>query len=442
MKKLGLVYLGILLAFCVVYTVWIQFPKIQDPRRLQEVEVSAQEHFVEIQTVAKDPERNGYLSQTFLPYWGRKGVERKENAPIKKILEDWNGYSTSSTREFVDHSSLAKNSSYQAALSKFETVAPELEAAMRKPVFAAPDQELSFNSPVMNFISVRSSAQAMVGYAEARAAQGKILEAASATVAVMEFGKAVETQTTLINEMVGVAVQSIGFDGYVGLLGPESKLSAAQWKALAGRLTDALPVEQELATTMGSEMVGFQKSVAMLKTGKFPDLNSAWWRLPGFLSREARIYSNLMLTIDSDLRDGGTVQMPSYLANPSTSDYLTGKVGNLALVVLPNYVRADAEIRFNRTKIAGAATATAVLAFRAENRRLPKNLDEIRAAGIPIPHSEVLKEVEAVYALSGTKATLSLPFDGTAIGNPTSQDFAYGPREWFGIQNDTILFRF
>lgn len=124
MKKLGLGLLGLFLLVVGFYFIWIQFPTIQNPSRLKAMERSARDRFEALQLEAQDPQRNGYLTKTFLPFWGRVGMERQKDSPIEKTVEAWKQYGTPAKGELVDHSALTSDGKYRAALKAFEEISP------------------------------------------------------------------------------------------------------------------------------------------------------------------------------------------------------------------------------------------------------------------------------------------------------------------------------
>ncbi len=200
------------------FVLWLQFPRVHNPDRVEAMRASAAKRFQAIQSEADNPERNGFLNPTFMPYWGRKGQEYQPGSPVEEQVKAWQTYSTEGSGELVDHSELQQDPEYQAALADFRKLVPDLTVSMRKPIFAPPDEAMELTTIVMNYMSVRASAQAMIGFAEAELEQGQAWSAADLTVTVVQFGRTLQNHTSLIGDMIGVAIQAIGVDGYVGLI--------------------------------------------------------------------------------------------------------------------------------------------------------------------------------------------------------------------------------
>jgi hypothetical protein len=296
MKKSFIIALILLVLLPVaLYFAWLQFPAARNTGLVSEAYAVTNERIAALNAHADDPEKNGFLNPTFVPYWGRDGQEYQAGSPTEKAIKAWNDhYSTPGTGEKIDHLALQEGSDqeYSAALSGMEALAPELRRAMNKPLFFPPNSKLTADATVPNFIAARACAQAMVGLAEAEVAQGKSEQAARDLVSVIHYGGLFNAQGTLIGDMIGVAIQAIGADGFFGLININNDFTADTWKRLTQTILESTPPKDTVLRAMQGEMLFCHNTIEQLaenpaavgEAGGPMGLAA----LPGFLEREER----------------------------------------------------------------------------------------------------------------------------------------------------------
>lgn len=403
---------GFLLFFVVVlglYGVWVQFPRVREPERLQALLSETQTSWDGVQTRAADPAQNGFLTPKFLPWWGRMDKEQVPDSDISKTISHWNQFTTMGVGELKDHLALAKDPEYQKALAGFEAVAPELDQAMRKPLFAVNETpKLELYTAIPNYIAIRASAQAAVGLAEVRVSQGKAQEAAHLVASVARLGHALQGQSSLVQEMIGTAIQMIATDGYVGLLGPDSKLTWAQWNTLAEDLLASVPPTDQVKDAMQGDLYSMINTLERLRVeGKSPDADFQLNVLPGFLAREQRIYSNLMVEILGTLDSDHKVETLAVLTHPTKMDYVTGRMGLVAEVAIPEYARSCSAAEENRSRLVGLSLVSATRAYLAKEKKLPANLEQLKAAGLACPTPEQMAAEHVGFQSSAGEVTIT-----------------------------------
>lgn len=145
-------------------------------------------------------------------------------------------------------------------------------------------------------LALRSVAQALAAYAESLAAEGNDAEAAACLGPILRFGHTLQSNTSLIEGMIGIAIQAIGADAVTTALHPGSKLTPAQWwQELAATLQSSLLDEdiymQKLENEYfcGSELFRHSEELARVRAEE-PQLNFIGF-LPGMWAREERIYN-------------------------------------------------------------------------------------------------------------------------------------------------------
>jgi hypothetical protein len=456
MKRIFLAVVVLVATFLAAYAVWVQFPRLHQPESVASTLQQASERFDQLSRMAADPAKNGFETAIFLPYWGRRSTEYKENSPIESVVKDWAQYSGLSSGQPIDHKALraSQNAKYLKALNDFEKVSPELLAAWGKPVFLPPGTTMSFDTELWNFQATRTCAQALVALAEAKAAQGQSDQAANILARVMEFGGNLQGQGALLIDVVGMSTQRSGIDGFLPLMQPAvthrgTPLPAGRWKDLAGRLTKAVPPADTVYRAMQGETAVAVNTIDQIRQGKSANsLAAGPTAMPGLLDREERIYLNLMMDMLGKLKDTGKLVTPAALDRPTAGDHLAGRSGLLAEQLLPNFSRASYEIEMNRRRILALALCAGVAAYRADNGKLPDTLDDVRKFGIPMPAVDDLEGLKPSYSQkvfkgagvgSGQSATLivDLPAEpGPSPGDAKPQETG---NDWFLTEKDKIV---
>lgn len=413
MKKLLAIPLLFLLAAIVAYGVWVQTPSIENHQLYEASMSAAASRWDALQAQANDAEKNSFIDPAFLPAWGRKDKEFKEGSPPLQAMAAWVDYSTTGSQAAVDHKALAKDPEYLAALAGFEKLQPALETAMRRPIFTVNDTPRpNLYTLIPNLIQVRGFGFGAIGLAEARSAQGRHSEAAHLIGSTALFGRALGNGTGLLQDMIGIAVQKTAAEGYVGLLDPTVPLGAAGWKALAADMVAAVPPVDQSLHSMQGELWNSVDSLETLKdpADAYEGEPSAAARLPGWMAREQRIFTNLMVATIGALQETGVPTYPPALENPSPNAYFTGKVGTIATILIPNFGRANEQYSYTRKLMTGLALVSGVRAYQAERGKLPTSVEEIKAAGIATPDPSSLAKDGIKFTSDGKKVTISADF--------------------------------
>jgi hypothetical protein len=410
-----IIVLLVLLVF-VGYPVWVSRPKELYESELAELRSAAQQRFDELQSQAKDPKTNGYLSPEFFKWWAIKGKETPDQ-PAELACKAWNQkYSSAAMGEKVDHKQLLKSrdKDYLQARRELGKYLPELLSAYQKEVFVAPSDRLSLDAEMMNFVAVRSSVQAVTGYVESRVAEGDMEMAVDALAPIFGLGKSMQASSTLIYEMLGVAIKSIAFDCMTTEFSPTSDMTTEEWLKLSESLISSLPPEGLLGNAVGSELVAVDNSLNDLAKGDgASDLGNPLFgtfpALPGMLGREMRIYHNNMGLIFQQIKETGTYN-PDFLADPGFMSFLTGRVSYLGAVVIPSYEKVNSQLLVSRRKTVGAAAATGLLAYRIRHGKFPESLEKLSDMGLYLPPADFL-----TYEGKGKSASVRISIPSHAM---------------------------
>jgi hypothetical protein len=348
--------------------------------------------------------------------------------------------------ERIDHKTLQEQNDkgYSAALEAMEKVAPELRVAMNKPLFAPPKSDHNAATVIPNFIAARACAQAMVGLAESEVAQGRVEQAAVDLVSVVNFGSGFNGQGTLITDMVGIAIQDIGIDGFNGLIDINTDLAAESWKSLASSLLKTVPPKDTLLGSLQGEMLYAHNSIALAHDD--PELVDEAIRLsplahlPGFYDREERIYNNVMSDLILQYQNKGTLELPKEFVEPSALDQFTGRSGTFAVLMVSDAGRAGRRILLSRKLQIATATAVGIAAYRAQEGKLPDGLAQLSETGIPVTdETEILDSME--YSVEGKTATLRVRVQ-EQTAEPIQKTSDYGEHPWLNQDGHSLTYTF
>ena len=436
MKKYHLPAAVSLLIILSVAGFWFFCPLVENKSLVETSMERAQKRFSTAQETARDPEQNGYLNPRFLPFWGRKSTEANRNDPIQRTFDGWVEFSTPGAGEPIDHKALqsSEDPKYLEALSAFEEIEPELTEALSKPSFLTPEQKLSYNNEVLNYIAFRKAAQCLVGYAEAKVAQGDHREAARTLVTTVEAGRKVMGRSALIQDMIGVAVQAIGSSAIFTELDLKQPWGAKLGEELTARLVAAVPPREQLEWSLEAELFLGTSAIEDIQDDKVTEPKSGEG-LPGFLSREKRIYQNVMVQCLVNLKNNSRPIVPLAVRQSDWVDYVAGRTGLYIQILVPNFVRAEEQMDFNRAKVMGIATIFGVKTFREKHNRLPKNLEELPKWDIPTVEADSLKTM--TYDVNNGRASLIVPIfeDGRSLTINTINE------GWCEIKDDSVVLR-
>lgn len=425
---------------------WILFPREKNPAKMNSHVRAAKERFTKVQSVANDPSQNGWQSETFLPYWGRKDKEYQEDSPVGKTVRTWVGeYSTTGKGETVNHKALlqAEDAAYLKALRSFEKLVPELQAAMEKPVFVEPQESALWSNTVMNYIAARGAAQGMAGYAEYAVAEGRPAVAADVLSAAAQMGQRLGSNGVLITQMIGLAVQAIARDEICRLLPPRADLKAKEWTRLSNRLFEAVMDKDQLFFALENEVMTMENSLRQIHLGVDGAEGilegSAYLSLPGILSKEERIYRNVMgKMLDALQREENTI-IPAAAMNPSMVDCLAGRTGALVALAVPNTIRARSQVELNDRAMISTALYAGLMAYRQKKGTMPDKLEKLSAVGVKVPESVKSRLKLIDYKVSsGQRASLSFEFnDGI---RPSAETLAESGK-WISVAGERVTFK-
>ena len=411
MKKLPKLVLGSLVAIALGYGAWTQTPSLKQPDEVTTTRKLAQKRWEEARLVARDPAQNGYINPRLRPFWSSQAEAVDVQSPDYKAVSDWLTYADPS-RPPDSYQSLLNEPRFRQALAGFEPLERDLQEAMRRPFFLVPEAKAwDVTMPHPNLVAPVNVANATVALARVRLAQGKHAEAVSLLGGVVRFGKALSGYNFLIQDHASVRVQQLAGLGYLSLFPPEAPLTATDWSELATSFVAAIPPKNQLVVALENQMAfGLNSLDAAGGEASAPGFGRWPWAFPGYAGREKRVYANAMMEIVEAARGGPGAHLPESLAHPTVMDYLRGEAGQSTDTLIPSFSGLEAAFELNRKRTIALALLSATRAFAAEKGRLPKDLAEVREAGIAVPEPTAIGPDGATWKRSSDGVTIEASY--------------------------------
>lgn len=415
MKKFVLVALATLVLCAASTAVWLNYPSVKEPAYIDGIITAVLTQRTALQEIAKDPEQNGYHSKTFLPWWGRDGIDNDPKTPIAQHLTDWAlQYSSLANDSKVDHAQLlaSRDGEFISKYPRVKGYLPELMEAFNKPAFVAPEESIGFDTVVLNFVAVRTCAQILSSEAEIQAAKGAPEQSIAPLKAVLNLGHKFASQGPMVESAMGLAVLNIGVESTLVVFKPTSKLTPEQWTELSNHLWKTLLPLDHHSTVVKREFAYSVVSLESVKDFELEGLTALIGDLvlPGFLRREARIYKNLMTKVFKRMEAG---TKPAILESEIEVSFVrgfTGESGFLAAIMIPNFEGIGRQIHLTRRRQVLAASAAGLLAYRAKHNKFPEKLEDLSEVGILVPEGFDWSQQGLAYK-PGAPTSLSVTLD-------------------------------
>lgn len=431
-KQLGC--LGLLVLPAVFYAAWITYPSSKYSVQLKEIYDRAQARHEASQIDAKNAKTNGYLDPTFLPYWGRKDIESKPDGQLARQFKKLDDSSdTRNGKEMgLEGKALVQDPQTKALFDEFGAVYDKLHLALALPKFVPPDDKPTDASTLVpNFIAYRAVEQYLSAYAEYLSLSGQSDRALAVCQDMFRFSKAINAGGhTLIQLMISVATRAISQATLAMVLqtGPAGNTGVLQ--ELSKVLADTQFNESDFLDALEDEYYMIANSVAQIgkkPVAGFDETGSKWYRLPGLVSREFRMYQNDYYPILEKARQGD-YSSPDWFARFGWSQWLTGQHAYLSSMAIPNSTKAHFQLDLSRKRQAFLHLYVELLLARQKTAKWPANLKELEASGFKA--LEPLDLDKVAYEVKGDTMELKLTLTEQEMPHPPSDMNQPGYQEW------------
>lgn len=445
MKK-SFLALTLLLSLAVLgFGVWLQTPRSKNHQLVEAATVAFSDNFERIQKIARDPAQNGYLSETFLPYWGRKEIERDPNSEAGRVVRDWvTNHSWVWTGRAVEHKKLwdSQNTDYLEKRKAFEGLVPELVKAIEKPVFMYLSDELPvLGTEFPDSKAIAASVFALVAYADSEVALGRIDSALPLYRAAMGFGCRLQVNGLWQDLQLGFFLRSGATQSMLHSLGLESDLSYQQRREIVAILLENKSAPEAISLALGgwAQVTGSKFDAHQNGTVSEDDSSEqavgSLGYVPGLVGRDKRIFLNQVAEVIEAQSNGSQEELLHKFELNSRGDFL-GKDGLVINVNLPNPDKVSQRDRACRKLNLGAATCFLVREYQIEKAKNPTDLEQLLEGEARAEEFAPLKE---------WKATLVKGEDRWVLSVPLARDeakFIFVPKdcEWIKKTNTTLGF--
>lgn len=359
------------LAAVVVFSLsWVALPSVHSAEKVSELLARQQRNFEEDQKLARDPQQNAFIDPQWSPFWGRKSVEAKPHSKVEDAataLRDF-GFLGSDDRAEIAVFRRQRNPALARAETDFREVLPALDQALHRSAFILPSAEAPhFETQALNYLALRSIAQALSAYSEVKLADGNESAALDATLQILALAKLVVGQKAhpLITVMIAAAIQTTGQETLGYLL-----QSSSHWNEGQLRKTLAALQSSPVSARLGLEALEHEFWVAQNTFAKGLDSRApAMMRLPGVWGREWRLYQNDYTRCLEAARSGRPVPNSVY----TDANWYLGRQGWLSSMTMPNFERALSLLEVSHQRQDFLHLYTELLLYKRQGR-LPKEL--------------------------------------------------------------------
>lgn len=411
MKKtlgcLGALGLGVAL-----YAGWVSQPPVRYSKEVNEIMQRCEQREVKEAALAREVDKNAFLSPTFLPYWGRKDKEFQEKSPAKARVDVIADHCdlVSGEDEGLEKAVAEKNPEVQKKFAEFAEFYPTIRETLQKPHFLVPfEGKLNYDVLVPNYLSLRALGQRMSGYVEYLTLTGKRDEAIAVSGDLLRFGWLVgRQQGMLIHRMISTAIQSVGQATLsMALQSDPHPPSPAALDQLVKLLQETHVEMSDFYDCLDCELYMALNSFATLSPTALVDFEPEIpiSRLPGIKAREIRLFQNDFVPILQAVRSGSQSDL-SWVLSFGFKDWFLGRHGYASVVVIPNTNKARRQTELLRERQSFLHLFASVLRQGVKDQRWPANLKELQASGFEPLSGLDLNRLQ--YEVKGAQMTLSL----------------------------------
>lgn len=423
MKKVALFGFGLSVLVLFMIFIWIQFPHVNHPQVVAAAQKEALKRHQARQETAQDPSQNGFLNPRFRDYW--QGHNSKPTLAEKRIAA-WAVFSTATGATRLDHRELSQDQIYLKTRGEFEELLPDMLAEFHKSVFVAPAKKLTIEGTYLDYLNMRSVAQALVGLAESYISEGRPREALRPALECLQLGALLSRQGTAINNFIGVSLQQLGANAFGGLFSPKTQLSAEQWRSTGRAILACVVPAKNLEEAVEDSLLMIANTFGHIRGNRSARRaftgGGVAYEIPGMIAREERITLNLVTDVLLQLQQGQTVP-PSTPSKPG--DWIRGKEGLLTSGLLGDHHRMQELALGNRQHLLGLGVSCLLLAQRLESGEFPNDLASLEVEGC---------------SWDPETAQLAVPLAGASSHPERFQLNLYTDSPWLSLGKDQLVF--
>lgn len=402
--------------------------------KVQELLKACSEREQQQHKLAADVANNAYLDAAFLPYWGRKDLERKQDGEAEKKMKLVEKYSDLRERKEtgLETAVKSKDPAMTRAFSEFAAFYPKVHKVCNQPYFLAPQrQPLNYHTKLPGFLSLRAISQDLATYSEYLTLTEKLDQALEVAGDSLRLGWLVGSQPGgLMSQLISMALQSAGQGTVAMVLSNSPRLaSQASLEKLSQLLEATNPPDTAFVQALESEFYGACNSFSMLSgadTGG-DTLMVSILTLPGLRARELRLFKNDVFPLVEQVRQGQPVDT-SWMQATGSGSWLLGRHSWVAKEFFPGLGQSQKRFSLMQKRQAFLHLYVALALAAHKMGHWPASLQELQAGGYkPLPKLD-LSQIE--YQPKADQMELKLTLKDDEAPEPRTAPGGSEMSEW------------
>lgn len=391
--------------------------------------------------LAADVANNAYLDAAFLPYWGRKDLERKPDGEAETKMKLVEKYSDLRERKEtgLEMAVKAKDPKVASAFSEFAAFYPKVHKVCNQAYFLAPQTEpLNYQSKLPGFLSLRAITQDLATYSEYLTLTERPEQALEVAGDSLRLGWLVGSQPGgLMSHLISMALQSTAQGTLAMVLSYSPRLaSQASLEKLSQLLEATNPTDAAHIQALETEFYGACNSFSML-SGADTDGNALMvsiLTLPGLRARELRLFKNDVFPMVEQIRQGQSVDT-SWMQTMGPGSWLLGRHSWVAKEFFPGLGQSQKRFILMQKRQAFLHLYVALALAAHKMGHWPASLQELQAGGYkPLPKLD-LSQIE--YQPKADQMELKLILKDDEAPEPRTAPGGSEMSEWEHLSNAT-----
>lgn len=365
----------------VVYS-WSLTPRLKNPTLLNAAKQTAVLRFQESQALAHDVQKNGYLNELFLPYWGSPS-HYQAKCRARRTVEAWLGVSANADGTWIEHAKklASQDADYLAKRSDFASLLGELRKVVKTGHFVVPNTRVDDHVERLDFESLQALSSALVHYSSSLKSERRFQEAADALALNLALAKVTYGQT-IIDDINAQQLQSTTFKSVVHDWTSGSGVPSAAWFTLSRAFQEHSPSSDQFLLALKMESMFYERIVNDIITGRSNISATSippTFYFPGGIERERRIALNFF----TDMMEDAVSAPYSEALKVSRFTWVGWFAGTSGRVteLLSGYEDWKEDNNYHRLLMHGTAVALYLRGLEAENGKLPDDLDHLEKNG-------------------------------------------------------------
>lgn len=357
---------------------WLNSPAVKDPALVSELVKKAQDHFDQQQKIARDPAKNGYIDSLLLPLWK---PQADPNDPLRLKLDAWLKAASSLSESKIIDTQALNGAAVQALHKEIKPTLDEIRQSFDKPEFVMPLDTISVNNPDFNLYGLRVCAYSLSAEAQVDAAHNNYQTLVSTVTDLLTLAAHLDSFDLLVNHATAITMRRIATGTILVSTTPDSKLTTAQWSALAQITEKGAPEGKILKSVLEAEFGETCLSLDHLISGEGGGSADAGYIAGKLLKREGRIYKNRMIDVIKSSDPMAELHKLNSM-DGSEGAYFGGTYGKMTSSFIPDFDVVDTLFEYYRRREIALAFRLGIAAYQSQFKKAPASLNDLAKVGL------------------------------------------------------------